>query len=78
MEKNAIILDKFVNEFSKEFWEAVYTYFSGENRGNAYQRWYLVTEKEMEDYEGDFLIINKQLLEKGFTQEDYLFFDNTW
>ena len=78
MENNAIILDNYMSEFSKEFADAVHRWYSiPGNRDNAYQRWYF-SEKDLKDYDGDYLIISKELIEKGFTGNEILLFDNTW
>ena len=75
MIKNAYVID--FSEFSKEFAEAVEKSFE-EDRKNAYERIYIEDNLSEYDYFDWFLLIQKELKEKGYTSEDIILVDNTW
>jgi hypothetical protein len=75
MIKNAYVID--FSEFSKEFAEAVEKSFE-EDRKNAYERIYIEDNLLEDEYFDWFLLIQKELKEKGYTSEDVILVDNTW
>jgi hypothetical protein len=75
MAKQVILLEG--SDLTQEMWD-----YLDEDRINGHQRLYPMTREEIEkDRENNFPIwtaIHERLLELGYTENDYILYDQSW
>lgn len=77
--KNATVINannEIYNSFTKEFWDAIHE----DLYDNAYIRIYIDKRSitNPEEYSNSVILVSKELISKGYTEEDIILFDNRW
>jgi hypothetical protein len=76
--KTAKVIDFEEGDFTPEFYMALENFFDDDNRINGYQSITIETITKPEEFDSNYLLIQKELVEKGYTKDDLILVDNTW